>query len=741
VIGMVAKGIECGDRPRLREDCRFEVFAPDHLLILLEKEHKLFRGRAFVEIAPLLDGNRSADEVVSMVGTCTSFAEAYFAVDELERFGLLRWHEKDAVAAAWFDAADLVGAEARSLRISVVAQRSSAREAAATSLRGLALTVTDDDPRLYVVVVDDYLDSFVEGFNRERLADGRPWILVRPGGLRGWIGPLFEPAETACWACVAHRLREARQGETWIESQRPGGAPRAPLAGFATTYDACIQLAATEVVKWAGQRNHEKPPSQILVIDHLRHGLQRHHVVRRPQCATCGSREPRTVIPVRLSREAQRLDEATGTELDAFVSDIVGVVHSVSPGLPTGNKSIHTKIAAHYFPMFKNDLQVLQKNLLGRSGGKGDSHARARASAIGEALERYSGVWQGDVEPSRRATARALGDSAVPLNACLSFSPGQFANRKAWNQRLRSPHQVVPEPLEPDDEIDWTPAWSLVHDCVRYVPAAFCWYGHPDLQKMVCLADSNGCAAAGTKERAILAGLIELLERDATAIWWYNEIPRPGIDIASFGDPYIGALCQRYHALGRNVWALDITADFGVPVIVALSARRDGPTEDIIFGFGADLDVGRALTKAMTEMNQCYGFVSETAPDGQTRYRAENVEMLDWMLTVTRATKPFLFPADAPLRRAADYGVSDWTDPASAVRGLIDGLRGAGLDVFAIDQTRPDVGVPVFRMIVPGLRHIWRRLGPGRLYDVPVALGWLDQPRPEADLNPFSIFI
>ena len=59
-----------------------------------------------------------------------------------------------------------------------------------------------------------------------------------------------------------------------------------------------------------------------------------------------------------------------------------------------------------------------------------------------------------------------------------------------------------------------------------------------------------------------------------------------------------------------------------------------------------------------------------------------------------------------------------------------------GLDFLVLDQTRPDIEVPVVRVIVPGLRHFYRRFGPGRLYDVPVKLGWLEQPLKEEDLNP-----
>ena len=59
-----------------------------------------------------------------------------------------------------------------------------------------------------------------------------------------------------------------------------------------------------------------------------------------------------------------------------------------------------------------------------------------------------------------------------------------------------------------------------------------------------------------------------------------------------------------------------------------------------------------------------------------------------------------------------------------------------GLDFLVLDQTRPDIEAPVVRVIVPGLRHFYRRFGPGRLYDVPVKLGWLEKPLKEDELNP-----
>jgi ribosomal protein S12 methylthiotransferase accessory factor len=75
------------------------------------------------------------------------------------------------------------------------------------------------------------------------------------------------------------------------------------------------------------------------------------------------------------------------------------------------------------------------------------------------------------------------------------------------------------------------------------------------------------------------------------------------------------------------------------------------------------------------------------------------------------------------------------------LQGLIGKLAERGHEVLVLDQTRPDVGLPVVKMVVPGLRHFWARFAPGRLYDVPVQMGQLKTPLAEADLNPVPMFL
>jgi ribosomal protein S12 methylthiotransferase accessory factor len=70
-----------------------------------------------------------------------------------------------------------------------------------------------------------------------------------------------------------------------------------------------------------------------------------------------------------------------------------------------------------------------------------------------------------------------------------------------------------------------------------------------------------------------------------------------------------------------------------------------------------------------------------------------------------------------------------------------DVLERLGLEVLLLDQTRPDIGLPVVKVIVPGMRHFWARFAPGRLYDVPARLGWVEKATPESMLNPIPMFL
>jgi ribosomal protein S12 methylthiotransferase accessory factor len=137
------------------------------------------------------------------------------------------------------------------------------------------------------------------------------------------------------------------------------------------------------------------------------------------------------------------------------------------------------------------------------------------------------------------------------------------------------------------------------------------------------------------------------------------------------------------------------------------------------------------LLRALTELNQ---FLSIGLMGGGTGEKSS----LDGVTPLRLQDYPFLTPGGNPAipsDAASKSGLRDNT--RDQVLACVDIARRAGLDFLVLNQTRPDVEVSVVRVIVPGLRHFYRRFGPGRLYDVPVQLGWLDRPLTENELTPF----
>jgi ribosomal protein S12 methylthiotransferase accessory factor len=431
-------------------------------------------------------------------------------------------------------------------------------------------------------------------------------------------------------------------------------------------------------------------------------------------------------------------------ELARHVSPITGIVSALTPGprtggaAATGARLTPTFAADHNFSDMHDERFFLREGMRRRSGGKGKTVEQARTSALAESLERYCGVYDG-TEPRVRASYAELGAAAIHPNACMGYSERQYVHRPAHN---RTGHKAywVPEPFREDAEIDWTPLWSLTSGQVRYLPTSYCYFGYRSADPLFARADSNGCAAGSVLEEAVLQGFLELVERDAVAIWWYNRLRRPGVDLASAGDPYVGGLVDHYRGLRRELWALDVTSDVGIPAFAAISRRTDTAEEDIIYGFGAHLDPGVALTRALTELNQSLEAVPAATGADATRTYLGSADAVRWWRTVRAAEAAYLLPdPQARPRRIEDFSNRASDDLYDDILACGAIAAGRGIDVLVLDQTRPDVGLPVVRVVAPGLRHFWARFGPGRLYDVPVAEGWLARPLDEADLNPFVV--
>jgi oxazoline/thiazoline synthase len=376
-----------------------------------------------------------------------------------------------------------------------------------------------------------------------------------------------------------------------------------------------------------------------------------------------------------------------------------------------------------YVARLRADLggsQRVWKGLRAPCMGKGMTEAQARASALGEAVERYSAIFRGD-EVRIKASYRELGSQAIHPNACMNFSTCQYRKREEWNQR-EAEFNWVPQPFDEEREIEWTPVWSLTEGRFKYAATASCYFGYPfPVGHDFCRPDSNGNAARANLGEAILQGFLEVVERDSVALWWYNRARRPRVELASFAEPYFQALGELYRILGRKMHVLDISGDFSIPTFAAVSSgKRD--QGDLLLGFGAHLDPRIAIAHALTEMNQSLA----EAIAGKTPLFFVG-EMFEYA---------FLAPeVSVAVKTRGDYSPCHTEDLREDLRSCVELAQKRGLETLVLDQTRADSGMRAVKVILPGMRSWWARFAPGRLYDVPVELGWQPAPLAEEQLN------
>jgi ribosomal protein S12 methylthiotransferase accessory factor len=760
--------------PRLKAHFTASVVDDSKVFLVAENQHYLVQGAGPVAVLPYLDGRHTVAEIAMRLSSTLSVPDVLFAIRKYEASGQLvdgRPDLPDAALAYW-DAAGLdvfaVAERLRDTELTLLALGGSDSGGGGSAvivpaLRELGLAVRESTLAeelaggaggVSVVVVDDYLHPDLAALNEAYIAAGRPWVLAKARGTVVWAGPLIQSPGTGCWACLEQRVSGNRQVEQYLRGR---GRPERVDTGRATLTSNAHLLAGllgAELAHLVATGSAPNLTGRLLTLDTRTLRGAEHTLVRQPQCPACGDptivtqRSPKVVLtptPVRFDADGGfrvQPPEETLARLEHHISPYLGAVSSLGllGGEPNGVTFSYT--AGHNFAMMGDNIGLLRRNLRGQSGGKGRTDVQARVSAVCEAIERYTGVWRG-AEPVTTAAYDELGPrEAVHPADLLGFSAAQFAGRHAWNADPLHRLHLVPEPFRTDLPVDWTSGWSLTHGEERKVPSAIAWFGHPDLDRhFYCVGDSNGGASGNTVEEAIVQGFCEVVERDAVALWWYNRALRPAVDLDSMHDPYVDTLREFYARLGRSLWLLDITTDLGVPSFVGISHRTGQPVEDIIIGFGAHLSPRLAALRALTEVNQFLPAVEQTDATGRTIYKYDDEATLAWWAETTLASDPWLAPD--PARPAVDF--ASFTnlgtgDLAGNVETCVEQARRCGLETIVIDQTRPDLELSVVKVVVPHLRHFWRRLGGGRLYDVPVQLGWLDAAVPEDGVNPKNVF-
>ena len=400
-------------------------------------------------------------------------------------------------------------------------------------------------------------------------------------------------------------------------------------------------------------------------------------------------------------------------------------------------------------------------------GASYDDENLAHYAAIGEAIERYCGNY---IPTGLRKTSyqalRAAGEAAIAPAEWILYAPEQYAE------------EGFPfEPLSEDLAINWVQAQDLLTHEAVWVPASLVYINYYTGQ----LRDEphnnfvmySGIAAGRGRADAERSALEELIERDATMIWWHSGSPAIGIDPKSLPEleswTHSRVPCPHLH-----YQVIQIPSIFSAPVMGVL--LHDQQDHIMTLGVACRPDARAAVKKALIEAVQLRGFAQGLLDPQGSVWQAMNAGILD-----ANVYKPYredrryaesyrkdfhditdlgcqsqfcLDPAthqyaERILKPAQYIGIDQVNTPKlnantsseEARQHYLTELKAKGMRALSVDVTTSDVavsGLSVVRVLVPGLYPNapagFPCLGGQRLYTEPQQQGWLEQTLQYQDL-------
>jgi ribosomal protein S12 methylthiotransferase accessory factor len=537
-----------------------------------------------------------------------------------------------------------------------------------------------------VVAGEAGAETFAEA-NRVARETGTPWLAVELGGAGGRALPDvdaavsgFAPA-TACYECLRTRVAANAEDEA-EESDRDIGPANARFAGALAGREAATLLSGGESQVLGG----------VLEVPHAERTL-----LAVPDCTVCGEREGTSAAE--LDREYVETDlEGALSRAEQAVDERVGVVSSIGEA--------ESFPAPYYLANLADTTGFSDAQAAEQAAGVADDWNEALMKALGEALERYgAGVYRATEFETARATEL---DSAV--------APEEFVRPEEWS-----------EPSG-DTELTWVAGENLRTRDWVHLPAEFVHFPPPEPRYKPAI--TTGLGLGSSTVEALLSGLYEVVERDATMLSWYSTFEPLGLAVET---ERFDTLRSRARAKNLRVSALLVTQDVDVPV-VAVAVHRDGEWPRFAVGSDADLDPDAAAASALAEALQNWMELRSMGEDEAADAEGAIGRYADF----PEAAREFVAPETTV--PSASVGPADAPSGGTELDAVLSRLAESDCSAYAARLTPRDVaqlGFEAVRVLVPTAQPLFtgEAFFGERAREVPPDLGF--EFRPDREHHPY----
>jgi ribosomal protein S12 methylthiotransferase accessory factor len=414
-------------------------------------------------------------------------------------------------------------------------------------------------------------------------------------------------------------------------------------------------------------------------------------------------------------------------------------------------------MAAHdrpHFPEFSLALDPRRRPTDGRvSGyaafGTDTDRETAMAKAVGEALERYflSLYKRSDLLRAARTSLERAGTPSLDLGLLNGFLPFQ---KEAWPVLGADEHT----------ELYWVEGERYPDGVRTLLPAQLVFWNYrhrepPPQEQLLARITTSGCAGHFTKEEAVLAGLLELIERDAFLIFWLNRIAPPVLDVSGIDDAALRESLAYAERCRLKATFLNTTSDIRVPTVACVVEDARAVSAPVLsLGSASGFSLGTTLRRALLEALATNRYTAARPPyELPDSYAPFTDAALDRTKRLSlwrgkRMAERFSFFTSGKKQDARELARETEAIGASAqLAYVLRELRakGPGYETYIYEKTDRVLGALGFhavRVIVPRLIPMYLRefaapLDAVRLREVPAMLGYQAAEHPNPWPHPF----
>jgi ribosomal protein S12 methylthiotransferase accessory factor len=524
------------------------------------------------------------------------------------------------------------------------------------------------------VVIGQTGETVFERANERALAEGTDWVAVELGGVGGI--PIVDAAvsgfapDSGCYECLSGRVSANLDPQA-----EPAAAPAAHTARFAGA------VAGREVAR--AVTGDADIFGRVVIVP-----FDEREFLPLPNCVCDDGRTQN------LDREwVDRGIEESLARAERAIDDQFGLVAEVGEA---------ESFPVPYYLAHNCDTAGFSDASAARDAAGVDADWNAAfMKAVGEALERYcAGVYR--------------------TNSFETGAPEETANAVA-------PDAFVTEYDPNTESIEWVEGEDLVTGAPVSLPAEFVHYPPPS--RRYRSAVTTGLGLGNSTVEALLAGLYEVIERDAMMLSWYSTFEPLELAV---DDETVETLTDRAQAESLSLTPLLLTQDVDIPVVAVAAHRDEWPS--LAFGTGAHLDVTRATESAAAEAIQNWMELRGMGEDDAAaaagaigQYAGMPDSVASFIDAETTVPAESVGPDEVPRGR-------------DQLEAVLDRIESADLNAYGVDLTTRDVdavGFDAIRAVVPSAQPLF--LGDAyfgeRARSVPEALGF--EARLDRDHHPF----